>query len=61
MPDFRVVRKCMWQYPVSSVAWDSNGSDLALQLPFVFRLSEALTNYQVEAVVIAQSVPNWVN
>ena len=30
MPDFHVVRKCMWQYPVSSVVWDSNGSDLAL-------------------------------
>ena len=51
----------MWQYSVSSAGWDSNGFSPALELPFVRSLLETLTNYHVEAVVIAQGVPNGVN
>ena len=57
VPDFHVERKGLWQYPISSVGWDSNGFCSSLEMPFVYRVHKTLTGEHVEAVIVAQSVP----
>ena len=51
VPDFCVERKGLWQDPICSAGWDSNGFSSTLELPFVFSFHKALTDNHVEAVV----------
>ena len=61
MSDFRVERKGLWQYPISGAGWDSNGFCSSLEMPFVYRVHKTLTSNHVEAVIVAQGVPNGVS
>ena len=61
MPDFRMEGEGLWQDPISSAGWNSNGLGTSLELPFVHRVHETRTGNHVEAVIITQSAPDGVS
>ena len=51
----------MWQDPISSAGWNSNGLGTSLELPFVHRVHETRTGNHVEAAIVTQSAPDGVS
>ena len=43
MPDFRMEGEGLWQDPISSAGWNSNGLAASLELPFVHRVPKGAT------------------